>query len=103
MLTTSLENTSQAVTDVDAVTGMMKKLDEQGFVPPKKTSIVTYKEGDSVQISERYQAKYLAVYGKDVIDDLIVSKVLESGELAVRHGQRTPFIVSKSHLTRRAE
>jgi len=34
---------------------------------------------------------------------LVVSKILPTGEIAVRHGRATPFIVAKSHLQLRRQ
>jgi hypothetical protein len=92
-----------AVDGVDSTMREVVKLEKKGWAPPKKSWVVVFVEGDEVEISDKHRTKYLEVYGKDVIADLIVSKVLPSGELAVRHGQRTPFIVAKSHLARRSE
>lgn len=76
-------------------------LHEKGWSPPKKSSSISFEESDEVQIAPKYRDKYLEVYGSDYLDDLVVSKVLPSGEIAVRHGRATPFIVAKSHLQSR--
>lgn len=76
----------------------MSILADSGWSPPKKSASIVFSEDDSVQISPKYRDKYLEVYGPETVDDLVVSKVLPSGEIAVRHGRATPFIVAKSHL-----
>lgn len=69
--------------------------------PPKKSSSISFEESEEVKISPKYREKYLEVYGPKIVDDLVVSKVLPTGEIAVRHGRATPFIVAKSHIERR--
>jgi hypothetical protein len=69
--------------------------------PPKKSSSISFEESEEVKISPKHRDKYLEVYGANIIDDLVVSKILPTGEVAVRHGRATPFIVAKSHLERR--
>jgi len=93
------------ITDADArlgdAFGRMVTLEKAGWTPPKKRSVVVFEEGEQVQIAEKHRKKYLSVYGRDVVDSLVVSKILDSGELAVKHGRAMPFIVSKSHVERR--
>ena len=82
-------------------TSRMNILANTDWCPPKKSSSISFSEQEEVQISPKYRDKYLEVYGPQIVDDLVVSKVLPSGEIAVRHGRATPFIVAKSHIERR--
>lgn len=92
------------LTDADEATEeayqRVKILDDKGWKPPRRSNALFYEEGDNVKVSSKHRGKYLEVYGKKVVDDLIVSKLLETGELAVSHGPTT-FIVSKSHVEKR--
>jgi hypothetical protein len=76
-------------------------LEKSGFVPAKRSSVLTFKADDEVQIIEKYREKYLEVYTPEIIGALVVAKMLPSGEIAVKHG-KTALIVPKSHLGRRA-
>jgi len=57
-----------------------------------------------VSISPRHREDYEAAFedvlrdDPDMLDDLVVDKVLPNGKIVVRRGKRTPFPVSKSHL-----
>jgi hypothetical protein len=82
-------------------TSRMYILADIDWAPPKKSASISFGEDDLVQIAPKYRDKYLEVYGTEIIDDLVVAKVLPSGEIAVRHGRKTPFIVAKSHIVLR--
>lgn len=84
-------------------TSRVELLAKVDWSPSPKSASISFSERDLVQISPKYRDKYLEVYGQEVIDDLVVSKVLPSGEVAVRHGRSTPFIVAKSHIVPRRE
>ena len=84
-------------------TSRMEILARTQWSPPKKSASITFEEDDEVQISPKYREKYLEVYAPDIIDNLVVSRVLPSGEIAVRHGRATPFIVAKSHIVIKRE
>lgn len=77
------------------------KLFEKNWTPPKKSTTVTFSEGEEVRINDKYREKYLQIYPATHIDSLIVAKCLPSGEIAVRHGSQSPFIVAKSHIEKR--
>lgn len=87
------------------------RLDVAGFVPPHRTPPWQPILGDVVKVANAYLAKYEQLYEKilredpEMLEGLIVSKVLDSGEVLVRRGKRTPFVVRKSHvvLVKRAE
>jgi hypothetical protein len=82
----------------------MNILARNDWSPQRKSSSVSFEESEEVKISPKFRDRYLDVYGPKIVDDLVVSKVLPSGKIAVRHGRATPFIVAKSHLMlRRAE
>lgn len=77
-------------------------LSQTNWTPPKKQAAPAFKEGDSVKIVEKHQSKYLQIYPKGVITRLTVSKILETGEVAVRHNDASPFLVAKRHIEKRA-
>ena len=91
----------QAITDLKADVVV---LEETGFVPPKRSAAVSFFEGQSVAIAPKYRQKYVQAFERvleedpDFLDGLVVSKIIESGEITVRRGHRTPFIVRKSHI-----
>lgn len=69
------------------------------WAPPQKSLAVVYVEGEQVSIVDGRRARYLEIYDGHVVDELVVAKVLPTGQIAVAHGRRgQPFIVSKSHL-----
>jgi hypothetical protein len=88
--------------NVEAISRMNILVDREWF-PPKKSASIVFSEDDEVQISPKYRDKYLEVYGTKIVDALVVSKILPTGEIAVRHGRATPFIVAKSHLQLRRQ
>jgi len=84
------------------------KLEDKGFVPPKRSSAIVYEEGQSVSVLAKHRLKYEAAFEKvlkedpHLLDDLVVVKIIAStGEVVVRRGQRTPFIVRKSHIVKK--
>jgi hypothetical protein len=84
------------------------KLEDKGFVPPKRSSAIVYEEGQSVSVLAKHRLKYEAAFEKvlkedpHLLDDLVVVKIIEStGEVVVQRGQRTPFIVRKSHIVKK--
>ena len=86
---------------VGSAISALGRLEKSGFVPARRSSVVTFESDDQVKISDKYKTKYLEVYPASVLDGLVVSKVLPTGEIAVKHA-KTAFIVPKSHLGRRA-
>lgn len=77
------------------------KLFEAEWVPPKKLTVMNFTEGEDVKISDKYREKYLNLYTPTVIDNLVVAKCLPTGEIAVRHGAQSPFMVAKSHIEKK--
>jgi hypothetical protein len=88
-----------------AITGELEgNLSElMDWTPPKKSMAISFEVGDEVLIRNRHMDKYAEIYEKKVLANLTVTKVLSSGEIAVRFGDKPPFIVSKSHIEKRAE
>lgn len=87
----------------------VEELVDIDFVPPKRSSAVFFEEGDPVSVSEKHRSRYEEAFQKVIaedenfLDELVVVRVMESGEITVTKGKRTPFIVRKSHLVQRAE
>jgi hypothetical protein len=87
----------------------VEELVDIDFVPPKRSSAVIFEEGDPVSVSEKHRARYEEAFQKVIaedenfLDELVVVRVMESGEITVTKGKRTPFIVRKSHLVQRVE
>lgn len=100
-LIAGLAQARNAVAGLDAALAHTTKLFEEKWTPPKKSTVVTYAEGEDVRITEKYQKKYLQIYPLTTIDNLVVAKCLPTGEIAVRHGGQSPFIVAKSHIEKR--
>jgi hypothetical protein len=91
----------QAITDLKADVEILEKT---GFVPPKRSAAVVFFEGQPVAVAPKYRQKYAQAFERvlkedpDFLDGLVVVKIIESGEITVRRGQKTPFIVRKSHI-----
>lgn len=104
-LVRALDDARHAASLLDASSSRVARLREEQWTPPKKSTVVVYSEGDEVRITEKYREKYLQIYPTHVIDNLVVNKCLDTGEIAVRSQIATPserpFIVAKSHLEKR--
>ena len=81
------------------------KLEMKNFVPPKRSSGVYFEEGQPVFVLDKHRQKYELAFEKvlkedpHLLDELVVMKIISStGEVVVQRGQRTPFIVRKSHI-----
>lgn len=80
------------------------RLDVAGFIPPHRTPAWQPMVGDVVKVANAYLDKYGQLYEKilredpDMLVNLVVVKVMTSGEVLVRRGKRTPFVVRKSHV-----
>lgn len=91
----------QAITDLKADVVV---LEETGFVPPKRSAAVSYFDGQLVAIAPKHRHKYGQAFERelkedpDFLDSLTVLKIIETGEITVRRGRHTPFIVRKSHI-----
>jgi len=99
-LDSAMTHVTDAVVSVDAARRRLVSLEKHGFVPPKRSSIVVFGVDDQVRVADKHRGKYLEVYPRGVLDRLVVSKILPSGEIAVKNGKVT-FIAPKSHLARR--
>jgi hypothetical protein len=81
------------------------KLESKNFVPPKRSSGVYFEEKQLVSVLDKHRQKYKLAFEKvlkedpHLLDELVVLKIISStGEVVVQRGQRTPFIVRKSHI-----
>jgi len=103
----SMDKTVKIMSCLEELREEVESLEEAGFVPPKRSSSVAYEAGDLVAMSDKHRPKYEEAFEKvisddpDFLDNLVVVRVMESGEITVTRGKRTPFIVRKSHLVRR--
>lgn len=103
-LALAVKHTDAIMKEISSLEAQVKVLKEAGFVPPKRSSAVTFYEGQSVAVATKHRQKYAQAFERvlqddpDYLDGLVVVKIIESGEITVRRGQRTPFIVRKSHL-----
>lgn len=102
-LLTALSLTDEALSCLSTAHKHMVELYESNWAPPRKSLAIVFAEGEGVKISAKYRDKYLKVYTQSAIEDLIVAKILDTGEVAVRHGANSPFLVPKSHIDRRRE
>jgi hypothetical protein len=93
-------------TEVDV---LLADLEESGFVPPEKARVVTWEAGQRVSVGRKFRVKYEAAFPDDLardpryLDDLVVERILDSGEIAVRRKGRSPFLVPKTHLVEAEE
>lgn len=99
-LLTALSLTEKAISYLNTAHGHMISLYESDWAPPRKSLAITFEEGEAVCITGKYRDKYLKIYTTTVIENLIVAKTLDTGEVAVRHGSQPPFMVAKSHIER---
>lgn len=72
------------------------------WTPPKQSSAIVFEVGEEVKVADKYRPKYAEVYKKEVLDELVVSKIADSGEVVVKNGA-TQFLTPKSHLVRRGK
>ena len=103
-LALSVKHTESIMREISSLESQVKMLEEAGFVPPKRSSAVSFYVGQAVAVAAKHRQKYVQAFERvlqdnpDFLDGLVVVKIIESGEITVRRGQRTPFIVRKSHL-----
>jgi len=81
------------------------KLELKNFAPPKRSTVVNFDKGEPVSVLNKHRPKYELAFERalredpHLLDELIVVKTIpSSGEVVVQRGQRTPFIVRKSHI-----
>jgi len=95
----------EIISNAASVDKLLEELETTNFVIPKRSSAVFFVVGQKVTISQKHRAKYRAAYSQvlkldpHLLDDLVVMGLLPSGEVVVQRGQRTPFMVPKSHLS----
>lgn len=93
--------------DTHVLSELVESLAGSGFSPPEKTE-PPLAPGDGVRVVEEHRSRYEQAYAHVVagvpgaLDELVVEKILESGEVLVRCGRRVPFPARKSHLARRS-
>jgi hypothetical protein len=89
--------------------GILGDIEASGVAPPEKSRTVTWVAGQRVAVGRKFRAKYEVAYqgvmrlDPNFLDDLVVENVLPSGEVVVRRGGRTPFMVPKTHLVEAGE
>jgi hypothetical protein len=87
--------------ELDHILGLLEK---SNYIPPKRSSVLKYEIGQHVAVGPKHIAKYRLVFAEvlrkdpNMLKDLVVSNILTSGEVVVRRGECTPFLVAKSHL-----
>lgn len=81
------------------------ELQESGFVPPPKSDVYHPEPGDHVRVLDQSRERYQQLYegllraNPKMLDDLVVVRVLPSGEVALRRGRSETLVVArKSHL-----
>jgi hypothetical protein len=83
---------------------MVSELEKSGFVPPRKWTAYQPEPGHHVRVIDQFRQRYELLYEKQLLDDpqmlddLVVVKVLSSGEVALQRGRRTPLVARKTHL-----
>lgn len=91
---------------------LVKHVDQlisSGFVPPRRMPAWQPAKGDRVRVVDDHRPKYEEAFASvlkadpEMLDDLVVVETLSSGEVSVQRGRKTPFLVRKSHLSKRAE
>jgi hypothetical protein len=96
------ENLRRSLTIFEAC---VAKLEEVGFEIPRRSKAICHVVGSRVRVLDEHRASYMSLYeeqiGRDpkVLDDLLVTKVMPSGEVVVkRDGVDLPIVARKSHL-----
>jgi len=94
---------------VKRLAGHVDRLVSSGFVPPRRIPAWQPAKGDRVRVVDDHRLKYEEAFASvlksdpEMLDDLVVVETLSSGEVSVQRGRKMPFLVRKSHLSRRAE
>ena len=90
---------------VKKLDGRTVELESNNFMPPKHSASVSFEPGQDVMVVSRFRRKYELVFEKilradpDMLDGLVVvGPVPSTGEVVVRRGRRTPFVVCKTHI-----
>lgn len=83
---------------------VLSKLEAEGFTPPERPRSVEYLPGQRVQVAPKFRPEYEEAFSSviaadpEYLDDLAVESVLASGKVVVRRGEKSPFVVAKTHL-----
>lgn len=91
--------------DAIRLVGLVETLERSDFEPPARVD-PPLAAGERVQVKPEHRRRYELVYAQATrddpgfLDDLVVEEVLETGEVLVRRGRRSPFPARKSHLQR---
>lgn len=94
--------------DAVRLSGLVESLAKSSFEPPAKVEF-PLSVGERVRVRPEHRRRYEAAYAQALsedpamLDDLVVESLLETGEVLVRRGRRTPFPARKSHLARLKE
>ena len=100
-LTSALAKARSGIANLTGSMESAQRLFERDWKPPQRPAYAVYEEGEEVRITDRQHQKYLQLYSHAVVENLVVAKVLPSGEVAVRHSKDAPFLVPKSHIEKR--
>ena len=104
----ALKDAHDAWAASQALEGQVLSLVDTEFVPPLRAASWVPEPGQHVCIMDRYRGRYAEMFEKvlgsdpGMLDDLVVEKVLPTGEVMVQRGRRTPFVARKSHLRERS-
>jgi hypothetical protein len=83
---------------------VLAALEAEGFVPPKRASNWSPQPGQHVRVVGPPRAKFKEVYSDilrddpKMLDDMVVQKMMDSGEVVVQRGRRMLLVVRKTHL-----
>jgi len=92
--------------DAERLGELVCSMASSGFEPPERVD-PPLAPGEVVSVKPEHRRRYEVAYAQMVeddpkaLDELVVEKILETGEVLVRRGRRTPFPARKSHLARR--
>jgi hypothetical protein len=80
----------------------VESLVKAGFEAPKKPRRSGFEPGNAVSISEKHVERYLEAYGDAVLRDLVVEKIMTSGQVAVRSPSTgVSFFAVKFHFVKK--
>jgi len=103
-LVKSVEHTDAIMRAIDDLKVEVAGLVSVDFVPPKRSATVWHVEGQTVAVAPKHYHKYEQAFqhvlkdDPDYLNQLTIKSILETGEIVVQRGKKTPFIVRKSHI-----
>jgi hypothetical protein len=103
-LVKSVEHIARIMQSIDDLRVEVDALVGSDFVPPKRSAAAVFVEGQTVAIAPKYRKKYVQAFKSvleddpDFLDALVIKSIIETGEITVQRGKKTPFIVRKSHI-----